>query len=110
MITHHLVPAVEWARVRAGLPFRAASLADEGFVHCTTGPDELIATANRHYRADPRPFVVLDLDLDRVGAPWRYDSADTRFPHIYGEIAAEAIARVRTLRRDVDGTFLAIEG
>jgi hypothetical protein len=110
LITHHLVAAATWALVPIGSRYRAASLAEEGFVHCTTGADELIATANRYYRGDPQPFVVLDVELDLAGAPWRYDSADTRYPHIYGDIAAEAIARVRTVRRDGDGTFAAIEG
>ena len=49
------------ARRRSGgaAPVRHPS-DDEGFIHCTDGADELVATANRHYREDPRPFVRPD--------------------------------------------------
>ena len=33
------------------------------------GSGELIATANRYYRDDPRAYVVLTIDLDVVDAP-----------------------------------------
>ena len=56
--TYHLVPAVDWAAAATADRYIAASLADEGFIHCTDGVDELVHTANRYYRADPRPFVV----------------------------------------------------
>jgi hypothetical protein len=72
-LTYHLVPAETWATSDATRPYEAASLADEGFVHCTDGVGELVATANRHLRGDPRPYRVLTLDLERVGSPWRYD-------------------------------------
>ena len=45
---------------------RAPSLEAESFIHCTDGAAAMIATANRHYREDPRPFVVLTIDLDQV--------------------------------------------
>jgi uncharacterized protein (DUF952 family) len=108
MLTCHLVPAAVWAALADDAPLRPASLDDEGFVHCTTGADEMVATANRHYRADPRAFVVLTVDLARVTAPWRYDSADTRYPHVYGELPRDAIVRAEPIQRAADGAFVAI--
>ena len=57
--TYHLTPAEWWAAADPAAPLGSPSLDDEGFIHCTDGADELVATANRHYRDDRRPFVRL---------------------------------------------------
>ena len=103
--TYHLVPAAVWAEVDRSLPYRAESLADEGFVHCTDGTDELIATADRHYRDDPRAFVALTVDLDRAGAAWTVEDERRIYPHVHGPIASDAIVAVQAVVRDPDGTF-----
>ena len=64
--------------------------------------------ANRYYRADPRPHVVLDVDLARVSAPAIYEDEARQFPHVYGPIEREAVRRVRRMTRAADGTFLGI--
>ena len=110
MLTFHLAPETDWAALPPLAPVIAPSLVTEGFIHCTTGAEEMVETANRHYLADPRSFVVLTVDLDRVGVPWRYDSADTRYPHIYGQIPRDAVLDVRLVPRSSDGTFLPFEG
>ncbi len=104
--TFHLVPADTWAGRPRDAPYVAASLASEGFIHCTDGADELLATANRHYLADPRPFVALTLDLDRCGSPWRIEDARGIYPHIFGPIAPDAIVDARHLHRAEDGRFV----
>ncbi len=78
--TYHLVPAADWAASDPSIPYAAASLADEGFIHCTDGDDELLATANRHYRDDERAFLVLTVDLDAAGSPWRIDDPGWDLP------------------------------
>jgi uncharacterized protein (DUF952 family) len=103
--TWHLVPQPDWDAADSRRAFEPRSLADEGFVHCTDGDDELIATANRHYADDRRPFLALALDLDAVGSPWRYDEPGRPYPHIYGPIARAAVNAVFTLRRDDAGRF-----
>lgn len=106
--TFHLVPAEAWDAADPTQPYEAASLAGEGFIHCTDGRDDLIATANRHYRADPRPFLVLTVDLDRAGSPWTVEDQRGIYPHIHGPIERAAIVSVATLERDSDGTFTGI--
>src|SRR5688572_6431880 len=106
--TFHLVPADVWARTDATLPYEAASLATEGFIHCTDGEAELIATANRHYRDDERPFLALTLDLDAAGSPWTIEDPDRIYPHVHGSIARSSVLEVRPMRRDGDGRFLGL--
>jgi uncharacterized protein (DUF952 family) len=107
--TWHLVPHAVWEALAPGQLLEPASLAAEGFVHCTDGDDELIATANRHYATDPQPFLAVSIDLDRVGSPWRIDVAGSPYPHVYGPIPVAAIVDVVPLRRDAAGRFIALE-
>ena len=72
--TFHMTPVRDLGPHRdPGGPYEAPSLATEGFIHCTDGEDELLATANRHYLDDPRAFVALTVDLDAAGSPWRIE-------------------------------------
>jgi uncharacterized protein (DUF952 family) len=108
-ITHHLVPAQTWAVGDPNLPYAASSLASEGFIHCTDGADEMVVTANRHYRDDKREFLVLTLDLDAAGSPWRIEDDRGIYPHVFGPIERRAILRVVPAPRDADGLFLAFD-
>ena len=69
----------------------------------------MVATANRHYRDDPRPYLVLTVDLDAAGSRWRYDDAPMFYPHVYGPIAPAAVLRAVPIPRADDGTFLPFE-
>jgi len=107
--TYYLVPAERWAASDLTRPYVAPSLEGEGFIHCTDGEAGIVASANRFYVAEPGPFVVLTVELDRLEAPWRYDDPDRRFPHVYGPIDQAAIVDVRRIRRAPDGRFLAFQ-
>jgi len=107
--TYHLVPVETWTSSDVGAPYEAASLALEGFVHCTDGATEMVATANRHYRDDPRPFLVLTVDLDATGSQWRIEDERGIYPHVFGPIARAAILRVVPAPRAADGEFLPFE-
>ena len=80
-----------------------AAYAEDGFVHCTDGDDEMVAVANRFYAADPRPFLLLTLDLERTGSPWRFDDPERRYPHVYGPIDPASVVEVRRMARTDDG-------
>jgi uncharacterized protein (DUF952 family) len=108
-LTYHLTPLESWEGSSPSEPLTSPSLATEGFIHCTDGAEAMVATANRHYRGDPRPFVILTLDLDRVGSPWRIEDPERIYPHIHGPIERAAIIAVVPAKRDVDGRFLPFE-
>lgn len=104
--TFHLVPEPLWTAADAGTPYCHASLEMEGFIHCTDGRDAVVAVGNRYYRDDPRPFVILTVDLDRAGSPWRVEPPGSPYPHVYGPIDRAAIVGVEPMRRSADGTFV----
>jgi uncharacterized protein (DUF952 family) len=103
--TFHLVPEAVWEAADVDLPYEAASLASEGFIHCTDGVDALGVTFDRYYAGDDRPFLALTLDLDVLDVPWRYDVAGSPYPHIYGPIQRSAVVAVSVVGRTPDGRF-----
>jgi uncharacterized protein (DUF952 family) len=106
LVTYHLVAAETWEAVEPGADYEPASLATEGFVHCTDGVDGLRASGDRYYRGDARPFLVASIDLARLGDDWRYDDEEQRFPHIYRSIPRDAVIRIMPIPRAEDGSFL----
>jgi uncharacterized protein (DUF952 family) len=103
--TLHLVPEAVWLAHDPSLPYAPAAYADEGFVHCTDGDEEMVAVANRFYRDDPRPFLLLTIDLERAGSPWRFDDPAGIYPHVYGTIDPACLLAVRRMVRGADGAF-----
>jgi uncharacterized protein (DUF952 family) len=106
--TLHLVAEARWDARDPAAPYTPERYAEEGFVHCTDGDEEMVRTANRFYRDDPQPFLLLTVDLDATGSPWRFDDPGSPYPHIYGPIAPAAILDVRRFVREPDGTFTGI--
>ena len=106
--TFHLVPQMAWAAADPAAAFEASSLEAEGFIHCTDGVAALGETFDRHYAADPRPFLALALDLDALDVPWRYDVPGSPYPHIYGPIERSAILAISRVDRAPDGRFQAL--
>lgn len=103
--TFHLVPLEIWAAGDPTGSYLAASLAIEGFAHCTDGIRALGETFDRHYGADPRAFVALTVDLDALDVPWRYDDSGSPYPHVYGAFIRSAIVAVSHVERDDRGRF-----
>jgi uncharacterized protein (DUF952 family) len=109
-LTYHLTPKAWWAAADDAEPLGAPSLGSEGYIHCTDGATEMVATANRHYADVPGAFVVLTVDLDRVSSPWRVEDAARIYPHIFGPIDRAAIVAVVDAPRGPEGAFLPFEG
>jgi uncharacterized protein (DUF952 family) len=103
--TLHLVPEAAWETREPATPYLPAAYAEDGFVHCTDGDAEMVVVANRYYREDPRPFLLLTLDLERTGSPWRFDDPGQRYPHVYGPIDPACVLETRRMLREADGTF-----
>jgi uncharacterized protein (DUF952 family) len=107
MIIFHLLPATTWQAHPQAEPYRADTLATEGFIHCTAEAERLVEVANRFYGHLAGDFVILWVETDRLQAEVRWEMADGhRFPHIYGPIEREAIVDVIAFPRNPSGRFL----
>ncbi|MFK8910020.1 DUF952 domain-containing protein [Streptomyces sp. YS-3] len=100
----HVVPAPEWGAGPG--PYAPASLASEGFVHCSADRAAALVAANAHYARypdgaqAPGPLLLLGIDPARLAAEVRWEGA---FPHVYGPVEREAVVEVAELRRDEGG-------
>src|SRR5271166_7089948 len=69
----HIVGESEWVKAVGLGSYAPASLATEGFVHCSTLA-QVVATANRFYRGQSG-LVVLCIEEERLRAELRYERA-----------------------------------
>ncbi len=103
--TYHIVPREVWDALSEE-DYEPYSLREEGFIHCTDGMDNLVDTANKHYKHDLRPFYVLTVDLGKLKSRWQYDDPQHIYPHIYGPLNRDAVIKVAGMPRDADGAFI----
>jgi uncharacterized protein (DUF952 family) len=112
----HIVKRNEWMLAVARGTYAPTSLRDEGFIHCSTLA-QVIDTANRFYR-EQDDLILLCIDESRLKAELKYEapammhgeSAGELFPHLYGELNADAVVRVVELPCEVDGSFQLPDG
>lgn len=105
----HICPAADWAAVPEGQPYRAASLDDVGFVHCSD-PGTVHLPATRLYpgRTD---LLLLRIDPSRLDVPLRWEPGvppvpdGPWFPHVYGAIPLDAVISVHRFPPEPDGSF-----
>jgi glutathione S-transferase len=101
---YHLVLRRIWER-DSDQPYRADSLASEGFIHCSFA-DQVAHSANRFY-ADAQNLLVLHIDPARLTRPLREEASGSGewFPHIYGPINRDAVVTAQALTRGADGRW-----
>lgn len=107
MIIYHMTPTLSWQAQPKTEPYKADTLATEGFIHCTREAARLMQVANHFYRQITGDFVVLSIETDYLLSEIRWEVADGHlFPHIYGPIQPEAIVAVTAFPRNPRGQFL----
>ncbi len=97
------MPASDWA-ADPDRPYAPASLAAEGFVHCSPDEATTLAVATAFYADAPRPLLVLRLDVTRLQAEVVHEAAspvpppgvgdDVLFPHVLGPLDRAAVTSV----------------
>lgn len=92
----HLVPASQFD-AEASEPYAPASLASEGFVHCSSV--EQVAGTARLLFAGTSDLLLLVIDPRRLGdAEVRWEDTygiGREFPHVHGPVPRDAIVEVR---------------
>lgn len=91
----HITDPADWP---AAGEYRPASLAAEGFVHCSFA-GQVAGSAARHFPGRAG-LVVVELDAAQVG-PVRVENG---FPHVYGPIPVSAAVAVHDLAAFSAGT------
>jgi uncharacterized protein (DUF952 family) len=101
---YHLVLRCVWEE-HPDQPYRAESLASEGFIHCSFAA-QVASSANRFY-ADARDLLVLRIDPARLTSPLREEASGSGevFPHIHGPLHRDAVVAAESLTRDTDGRW-----
>ncbi len=100
----HLCQGKDWLASQAHGDYRPASLANEGFIHCSL-ENQIMEVANRYY-ADVPDMVVLWIDPQKLESQVRWEkSGATYYPHVYGPINLEAVSAVTDLRLEPDGSY-----
>jgi uncharacterized protein (DUF952 family) len=102
----HITTRAAWDEARAAGTYTTPTLASEGFIHCSE-PHQVVRVANERFRGQ-RGLVLLLIDPARVGPEVRYENTEggtELFPHIYGPLNADAVARVAPFEPDDDGAF-----
>ena len=105
-LTYHLVPRAEWDAADPGQPYLPAAFAQDGFVHCTDGPEEVANTANRYFATFEGDLLALVIDREQLHAPVRYEDPAQIYPHVYGPIERDAIVHVVIMPRAPTGELL----
>ncbi|MEU6475439.1 DUF952 domain-containing protein [Streptomyces sp. NPDC047017] len=109
---YHVVPLTEWS-TGPDRPYAPASLAEEGFVHCSPDEATTLAVVNAFYRSAPRPLLALLIDEDRLAARLEWEPAvpvpppgtpeGAAFPHVFGPLNRDAVTRVLEVAFDGEG-------
>ena len=99
---YHLTDRATWADSQAAgehtSSTRGVTLAEEGFIHCSTA-EQWRGVVERFY-ADATDLLLLHVDESQLTAPLVYEQlgdAPEPFPHIYGPIPLNAVVEVQPL-------------
>ena len=103
--TYHLTPHDVWERQWPLDDYLPEAFDRDGFIHATNGLALLLAVANASYVGDPRPYLVLVVEVARIRSEVRYDDPDKVYPHIYGPLNVDAVVGLIRVLRESDGRF-----
>lgn len=108
----HIVPLDDWLAT-PDRPYAPASLAQDGFVHCSPDEETTLAVARAFYADAPSPLLALLIDEHKLDVMVRWEAADpapppgvpaeTLFPHVYGPISRDAVEGMMEVERDETG-------
>jgi len=95
MIIYHITTKADWQRAQSIGFYETASLADEGFIHCSHA-HQVDGVLERYY-AGQTNLVKLVIDVDKLNQRLQDDfspSMNESFPHVYGRINLDAVCEV----------------
>jgi uncharacterized protein (DUF952 family) len=94
----HVVTGQNWQNALQLGFYEAESLAKEGFIHTSTA--EQVAGVLERYYPNQNNLFLLHIDETKLTAPLKYElapSVNEEFPHIFGRLNLDAVAKVENL-------------
>jgi uncharacterized protein (DUF952 family) len=110
----HITTRDAWEAAQPAGEFRSPEFDEIGFIHCST-PEQVVLVANAFFRGQSG-LVMLVIDPARLKSPVRWEPPHSTgrlpgfvhgsvFPHVYGPINVDAVARVEQLVPSDSGSF-----
>ena len=102
----HIARKFEWEQAQRTGVYRSASLAQDGFIHCSN-VDQVIDIANKLFRGQT-DLALLCIDEALVAHLVKYEDlyqTQEPYPHIYGALNGDAITSVVDFKPGTDGLF-----
>lgn len=102
----HLITKQDWETAQDVREWRPGSLADEGFVHCSNGEEQLVRVARRLYSGRD-DMLALEVDTEKLHYPVITEASRSGelYPHIYGPLELDAVVAVWSVNPDGEGSF-----
>jgi len=113
-VIFHITSVAAWDEACIAGAYRAASLAAEGFIHCSTQA-QVLPVAEKFYSGQG-DLVLLSIDPRRLTSALKWEppsggspppgvAAGETFPHVYGPINLEAVIQVLAFDASPNGHF-----
>ena len=113
---YHITTRRAWRDAQQRGDYRAESLDNEGFIHCSTRT-QVLPVAEKYYQ-EQRGLLLLEIDPSLLSSELKWEPPSggapppgvpegEPFPHVYGPINLDAIVRVYDLESNPDGSFKA---
>lgn len=99
----HIATLADWKQAEASggtytTSTYGVSLAEAGFLHASRH-EQVRGVLDRVYGDVTEPLLILEIETDLLGVPWREDDVDGEtYPHIYGPLDTQAVVRWRPAR------------
>jgi uncharacterized protein (DUF952 family) len=103
-IIYKILPAAMWAKAMKDGVFRGSEVdARDGFIHFSTA-SQAVETAAKHF-AGQRDLILLYVDTASLDAAlkWEPSRGGALFPHLYGDLALDAVTQAVPLPLGPDG-------
>ncbi|HEU4606741.1 MAG TPA: DUF952 domain-containing protein [Chitinophagaceae bacterium] len=97
-IIYHICYQADWQLARERGVYEAASLKEEGFIHCSQ--EEQLEGVLQRYFKDKRGLVKLSIDTSLLQSRLIYEwspSLTETFPHVYGPIQLQAVIETASI-------------
>jgi uncharacterized protein (DUF952 family) len=110
----HITTRDAWEAAQSSGEFRSPEFDAIGFIHCST-PEQVMLVANAFFRGQSG-LVMLMIDPAKLKSPVRWEPPHSTerlpgfmhgsvYPHVYGPINVDAVARIVQLVPSDTGSF-----